>query len=349
MDNIKVVIWGFGAMGSGMADMLLKKQGVDIVGVCDRDPNKVGKSMYDVLDAVQGDRPEVMIKHDIEDVVTAGCADVALLCTDSYTKGAFDKIKWIAERGINVISTAEEMAYPRAQSPELSDEMHRIAKENDVTILGTGINPGLIMDLLAVVLTGACAEVEAVECERVNSLSPFGPTVMEEQGVGITPEEFDRRTADGSLAGHVGFAESIGMITDAIGWKLDGPISQSSEPIISSVYRETPYAKVEAGNVAGVNMLGHGMVDGERKINMIHPQQIEPELEGVNTGDYIRIKGVPNVDMAIKPEVPGGIGTIAMCVNMIPHVINARAGLKTMIDLPVPRAIMGDMRHMIDN
>ncbi len=139
------------------------------------------------------------------------------------------------------------------------------------------------------------------------------------------------------------------MITDAIGWSLDGPITQSSEPIISKVYRETPFAKVEAGNVAGVNMRGHGMVDGERKINMIHPQQIEPELEGVGTGDYIRIKGVPNVDMAIKPEVPGGIGTIAMCVNMIPHVINARAGLKTMIDLPVPRAIMGDMRKLIED
>ncbi len=349
MKNIKVMIWGFGAMGSGMADMLLKKQGVDIVGVCDRDPNKVGKSMYDVLGAVQGERPDVVIKDNIEDVVTPKCADVALLCTDSYTKGAFDKIKWIAERGINVISTAEEMAYPRAQSPELSDEMHRIAKENGVTILGTGINPGLIMDLLAVVLTGACAEVETIECERVNSLSPFGPTVMEEQGVGITPDEFEQKTKDGSLAGHVGFAESIRMITDAIGWSLDGPITQSSEPIISKVYRETPFAKVEAGNVAGVNMRGHGMVDGERKINMIHPQQIEPELEGVGTGDYIRIKGVPNVDMAIKPEVPGGIGTIAMCVNMIPHVINARAGLKTMIDLPVPRAIMGDMRKLIED
>lgn len=52
--------------------------------------------------------------------------------------------------------------------------------------------------------------------------------------------------------------------------------------------------------------------------------------------------------MAITPEVPGGIGTIAMCVNMIPHVINARPGLKTMIDLPVPRAIMGDMRDLIE-
>lgn len=348
MENIKVVIWGFGAMGSGMANMLLKKQGVDIVGVCDKDPNKIDKSMYEVLGVDRGERREVIIKGDEQEVFTEKCADIALLCTDSYVKGAFNKIKYIAEKKINVISTAEEMAYSKAQSPELSEEIDKIAKANGVSVLGTGINPGLIMDLLAVVLTGACEEVESVECERVNSLSPFGPTVMEEQGVGIESEDFNRRVEDGSLAGHVGFAESIRMITDAIGWKLDGPISQGCKPIISNVYRETPYAKVEAGNVAGVNMVGHGMVNGERKINMIHPQQIEPELEGVSTGDYIRIKGVPDINMAINPEIPGGIGTIAMCVNMIPHVINARAGLKTMLDLPVPRAIMGDMRDLIE-
>jgi 2,4-diaminopentanoate dehydrogenase len=52
--------------------------------------------------------------------------------------------------------------------------------------------------------------------------------------------------------------------------------------------------------------------------------------------------------MVIKPEVQGGLGTIAMCVNMIPQVINSVPGLKTMIDLPVPRAIMGDMRNRIN-
>ena len=95
-------------------------------------------------------------------------------------------------------------------------------------------------------------------------------------------------------------------------------------------------------------MTGQGYVDGEVKLDMIHPQQIEPEMEGTFTGDYINIKGTPEVNMAIKPEVEGGLGTIAMCVNMIPHVINASAGLKTMLDLPVPRAIMGDMRDFIE-
>jgi 4-hydroxy-tetrahydrodipicolinate reductase len=282
-----------------------------------------------------------------EDVIKPGAADVVLMCTDSFTKNAFDKIKFVLEQKINVISSAEEMAYPKAQEPELAEELNKIAKANGVTVLGTGINPGLMMDLLVVIFTGACEEVEHITARRVNSLSPFGPAVMEEQGIGITVDEFKNGVETGKLAGHVGFAESIGMISDAIGWKISD-FKQSMEPIVTQVDRKSPYGFAKAGDVAGVAMKGFGYVDGELKIEMDHPQQIEPQLAGVETGDYVIIKGTPNVNMANKPEIPGGIGTIAMCVNMIPHVINARPGLKTMIDLPVPRAIMGDMREMIE-
>lgn len=348
-ENVKVILWGFGAMGSGMAEVLLNKKGVEIVGVCDMHPKKVNKSMYDVLGVERGDRKEVIVSDNVEETIKEGAADIVLIATDSFVKGVFDKAKFCLERKINVITTAEEMAYPQAQEPELAAKLDKIARENGVTILGTGINPGLIMDLLVVALTGACIDVDYIKAERVNNLSPFGPAVMSEQGVGITEEEFNSRVKDGSLAGHVGFPESVNMISDALGWKLSGEVKQTMEPIVSKVYRKAPYAEVEAGNVAGCKMLGYGNVDGEEKIEMVHPQQVEPQLEGVDTGDYITIKGNPDIDMAIKPEIPGGIGTIAMCINMIPQVINAIPGLKTMLDLPVPRAIMGDMRDLIED
>jgi 4-hydroxy-tetrahydrodipicolinate reductase len=344
-ENVKVIIWGLGAMGSGMADMLLKKKGVEIVGAVGRGA-KIGKSMYDYISTERGNRPDVKIGA-FEDVITEKAADVVLLCTDSFTKNAFDKIKFILEKKINVISSAEQMAYPKAQEPELAEELNKIARANGVTVLGTGINPGLMMDLLVVIFTGACEEVEHITARRVNSLSPFGPAVMEEQGIGITVEEFNKGVETGKLAGHVGFAESIGMVADAIGWKLSD-FKQSMEPIVTDVDRKSPYGFAKAGDVAGCAMKGFGYVDGELKIEMDHPQQIEPQLGGTETGDYVIIKGTPNVNMANKPEIPGGIGTIAMCVNMIPHVINSRPGLKTMLDLPVPRAIMGDMREMIE-
>lgn len=345
MENVKVIIWGFGAMGSGMADMLLGKKGVDVVGVVDMG-KKVGTSIYDYLQTKRGEREDILIGS-AEDVIKEKSADVVLLCTDSFTKNAFDKIKFVLEKKINVISSAEEMSYPMAQQPELAKEIDRLAKENGVSVLGTGINPGLIMDLLVVVMTGCCQDIEHITSRRVNSLSPFGPTVMEEQGIGITVEEFNKGVETGHLSGHVGFHESIQMIADAIGWKLSGPIEQSMEPIVTDVDRKSPYGFAKAGDVAGCAMKGFGYVDGEMKIEMDHPQQIEPEQVGVTTGDYVIIKGTPSINMVNSPEVPGGIGTIAMCVNMIPQIINARPGLHTMIDLPVPRAILGDFRDRI--
>ena len=215
MENVKVAIWGFGAMGSGIAKVLLNKKGVDIVGVCDIHPARVGKSIFELLGVERGDRADVTVNPEIKEVVHDGNCDICVLATDSFTRKAFDKIKYIVSQKVNVVATAEEMSYPKAQEPELAAEMDRLAKENGVSILGTGINPGLMMDLLAVCLSGCMTDVEKVTCRRVNSLSPFGPAVMEEQGVGLTVEAFMKGVEDGTLAGHVGFAESVGMISEA--------------------------------------------------------------------------------------------------------------------------------------
>lgn len=345
-EPIRVAIWGLGAMGSGMAKMLLSKQGVEIVGVCDLHPDRVNRSLCDVLGVGRAGRRDVVIDGDIDRILAESGCEICLCATDSFVKNAFPKLKRVLESGVNVISTAEEMAFPAAQNPELAEALDAIAKEHGVSILGTGINPGLIMDLLVVAMTGCMTDVTHIEARRVNSLSPFGKAVMEEQGVGLTPDAFDAGVSSGKIAGHVGFSESIRMIADGIGWEVER-IEQQMQPIITGVDRQAPYGYAAAGNVAGVNMTGQGYVDGSVRIDMIHPQQIEPETEGTSTGDYITIKGSPEVNLSISPEVDGGLGTIAMCVNMIPHVLNASPGLKTMLDLPVPRAIMGDMRRFV--
>lgn len=346
MERIKVIIWGFGAMGRGMANMLLMKKGVEIVGICDVNPHIVGKSFLGLLD-VKSEHPHVYITNDIDALLTHQKADIVLLATDSFVKGAFDKIKKIVTHKMNVISTAEEMAYPIASEPALTKQIDHLAKAFGVTVLGTGINPGFIMDLLVVALTGTMVDVKLIEAKRINSLSPFGPTVMHEQGVGISLDEYHHRVAEGDLAGHVGFKESVTMIADALGVKLD-TFKQQMEPIVTNVDRKSAYGEAKKGHLAGISMTGQGLLNGNVFINMVHPQQIEPEMEGTQTGDHIHLEGTPNIHMSITPEIDGGIGTIAMCVNMIPHVINAKPGLKTMIDLPVPRAILGDMRDLLD-
>jgi 4-hydroxy-tetrahydrodipicolinate reductase len=271
--------------------------------------------------------------------------DCCVIATDSFVKDVFPKIKEAVTRGINVVTIAEEMSVASAQSPELALEMDRLAKEHKVSILGTGINPGLMMDLLAVCLSGAMTEVSHVRCERVNSLSPFGGTVMHEQGIGITVDQFDQGVQDGSLAGHVGFHESAAMISKALGLPYD-TLTQQMRPIITEVDRKSPHGFAAAGHIAGVNMSASATKDGKEVIELIHPQQIEPEQVGVDTGDYITLTGSPDINMAVKPEVNGGIGTIAMACNVLPFVVAARPGLLTMLDIPVPRCVMGDYRDI---
>ena len=162
MRNIRVAVWGFGAMGGGITRVLLQKTGVEITGVCDLHPNRVGKSIFSLLDLPRGDRADVIVSRDIDEVLPEKSADVCIVATDSFTKDVFPKLIKVLSRGVNAISTAEEMSFPAAKEPELTKELDRVAKEYGVTVLGTGINPGLMMDLLAICLSGCMTSVEKV-------------------------------------------------------------------------------------------------------------------------------------------------------------------------------------------
>lgn len=349
MDKIRVAIWGFGAMGSGIGRMIAGKKGIEISGVCDKWDRLVGQSVYDYLGIERGERPDVVITDDERDIVDRDRADVVILATDSFVHAQFDKLMFCIDRCLPVISTAEEMAWPWAQNRELADRIDRRARERGVAVLGTGINPGFVLDYLILALTGTCTDVRQIEASRINDLAPFGTAVMKEQGVGITTDAFKRRLAADDLAGHVGFPESIAMMAAGMDVDID-TVEQTKEPIVTSVDRTSPYGAAPKGHVAGIRQQGYAKTpDGEIFIRLDHPQQICPEAEGVSTGDYITVHAPDHdLNLSIVPETPGGIGTIAMIVNMIPQLLSAKPGLRTMLDLPVPRAILGDFAKQVN-
>ncbi|HMN13548.1 MAG TPA: 2,4-diaminopentanoate dehydrogenase [Bellilinea sp.] len=342
MNKIRVLLWGIGAMGSGMGRLILEKEGLEIVAAIDTRPEYVGKDLGEALKA--GKSLGVTVTDNPESVLDATKVDIVLIATTSWVKDQISDLRKIVNAGIDCISIAEEMADSYAQSPELSKELDALCKEKGVTVLGTGVNPGFVLDLLVIALTGGNHAVERIEASRVNDLSPYGPTVMQSQGVGTTPEQFTAGVADGSIVGHVGFPESVHMISDALGLGVDR-IEQSREPILSNVYRETPFVKVEAGMVAGCRHVCIGFRGDKEVVRLVHPQQIHPHLENQDTGDYINIYGKPEIHMSVKPEIAGGIATQGLAVNMIPHVVAATPGLKRMIDLPVPAALMGESAY----
>jgi len=334
----RVAVWGLGAMGGGICRAILDKPGLELVAAVDTHPEKVGRDVAEVVDL--GGRTGVVVWRNAGEALASGRPDVVILATASFVSEVLGDVLTAIESGAHVVSIAEEMADAYAQHAGLAERMHQAALSRGVCVLGTGINPGFVLDLLIICLSGVCIHVDKVVARRVNDLSPFGPTVMRTQGVGLHPEEFQAGLARGTIVGHVGFPESISLIARALGWRLDR-VEQRKEPIISTVRRQTRYVTVEPGQVAGCSHTASGYAGEEELIRLEHPQQVLPELAGVATGDYINVEGTPGIAMSIRPEIPGGLGTIAMAVNAVPLVMAAKPGLLTMIDLPLPRAIPG--------
>ncbi len=329
---IRVAVWGTGMMGQGLLGYLLDRPlDVDIVGVIDRHPDKHGLTVGEVT----GRACDIPVTADFESVL-ATRPDVVCILTASNLPEVESQVEAAVRAGSNVLCIAEKLAYPWASDPSWAERFDALAREHGVSILGTGVNPGFVLDALVVMWSSACLRIDRIVAQRVNDLSPFGPTVMLSQGVGTTVAQFEQGIADGSIVGHIGFPESIGLIARAVGWDID-EIVETREPIITSVERSTPHVHVAPGDVCGCRHIGRGYSRGELRIELIHPQQIHPHLEGVDTGDFIRIMGDPEVHMANVPELPGGKGTYASTGNYIPLIVGAPAGLLTVVDMPLPR------------
>lgn len=329
---IKVAVWGTGMMGQGLLGYVLDRPNqIELVGVIDRHPEKHGRTVGEVT----GRESDIVVTADFESVL-ATRPDVVCILTASNLSEIADQVEASVRAGANVIGIAETLAYPWASDPEWAERFDALAIEHGVSILGTGINPGFVLDALPIALSSVCLRIDRIEASRINDLSPFGPTVMESQGVGTTIEQFERGVADGSIVGHIGFPESINLIAHAFGWKIDR-IEETRAPIITSVARETPAVKVAPGDVCGCRHIGWGYSGDELKIELVHPQQIRPEAEGQETGDYIKIFGDPDIVMSNQPEIPGGKGTYASVGNYLPLMAGARPGIVTIVDMPLPR------------
>ena len=248
MKKFRVVQWGLGAMGSGMARLVLEKDGPRARrrhrhaarlrrqgpgrGPRRRPASRRHRDERPGLGPRQGEGRPRRHRHDLLD------------------EGAAPRPEEDPLGGDQLHFHRRRDGRPRGAEPGAGRRDRRPREEHGVSILGTGVNPGFVLDLLWSSLSGVCHTVERIEASRVNDLSPYGPTVMKTQGVGTTPEQFAAGVADGSIVGHVGFPESIQMISDALGLGVNR-IEQTREPIITKVYRETPHVKVAPGMVAG--------------------------------------------------------------------------------------------------
>ncbi len=341
MRKVKIALYGVGVVGSLIAKFLLEKEGVEIVSAIDIAKDKIGKDLGEILSL--GKKLGVTVSDDVEKAFSKANPDIVVHATSSYLKDTYSQIASIVKHGVNVVSTCEELSYPYVTEPKLAKQLDTLAKKHDATVLGTGINPGFLMDALVITLTAPCQKVERIEVVRVMNAGTRRLPFQRKIGAGLTVEEFKRKIEAKEITGHVGLEQSIAMIADALAWKLDKIIVEKVEPVIAEKPVGSKDIKVSIGKVAGLRQKAKGIMQKKEVIVLDFQAYIGAEEEY----DAITISGVPSIRQKIQPCVHGDLGTIAMIVNAIPKVINAPAGLVTMKGLPVPSATAEDMRKYI--
>ena len=340
-EKIRVVCYGVGAVGSRIAKLLLEKEGIEIVGVIDVAQDKIGKDLGEILDI--GKKLGVIISDDVDSVMRKACCDVVVHATGSYLKDVYPQIAPIAKYGVNVVSTCEELSYPYLSEPELAKKLEALGVRYAMSFLGTGINPGFLMDTLVITLTGVCQKISKIKVERVMNAATRRIPFQKKVGAGLTLAEFKHKMDTKQITGHVGLEQSIAMVAAALKWQLDKIQVDQVEPVIAENEVRSETIIVRKGQVAGLKQTARGIVQRKDAITL----DFQAYIGAKDEYEAITIDGVPPIHQKILPCVHGDHATVAMIVNSIPKVMNAPPGLLTMKDLPVPSAAIEDMRKYV--
>ncbi len=335
MRRLNVISYGVGVIGSLTARFILdeKRNHLNLVGAYDIDPSKVGKDLGEVIGL--GRSVGVKVSNDLQRVLTDD-VDVAIHTTTSFFEGAYPQLESILSHGVDVVSSCEELSYPYVVDKRLSAKIDSVAKEHGASVLGTGINPGFLMDALPIMLTAPCKSVRRIMITRRMNAAKRRVPFQRKVGAGMTMEEFQTAIRDHRISGHVGLHQSVAMLADAVGWKLDRIEVGKVVPVVAETATSEGYVKIPKGRVAGVSQSAEGLVGGKPLIGLNFMAYLGSEEEY----DQVEIDGTPPVNCKISPCVHGDQGTVAMLVNMIPKVASSPPGLHTMKDMVVPSAFL---------
>lgn len=326
---IHVIQLGAGALGRQVLQFLVNREGINVCGVVDLDPELIGRDIGSLTDSsqagidVSASLQEALKKCDEK-------PDVAVITTVSSIEKLLPQVEQASEAGLHIVSTCEELIFPWKQHPEAAEKIDAICRNHGVACLGTGVNPGFLMDYLPAVFTSVAQHVESIQVERVQDASVRRVPFQQKIGAGLTHEEFENKKQDGSLR-HVGLPESVDLIAHAMNWKLDEN-TETLEPVLAAGDISSGYKQIKKGAPSGVEQIGSGFTDGREVIRLRFRAAVGEE----RSYDRITIKGIPNITTEIDGGLNGDTATCAITVNAIRSVIGCKPGLKTMLDVPVP-------------
>lgn len=322
--TLKYIQLGLGPIGRKIVAFASERAGLTLAAAIDVAVAMAGRDAGEIA----GIGPMgVSVTADAEVALSKTDAEIAVVSTVSSAAGVEEQIRLCLDHGLNVVSSSEELAFPWEEHPNIAARIDRLARAAGLTVLATGVNPGLLMDTLPITLTGVCRRVDAIHIVRDQDASQRRLPFQQKIGAGLTVSAFGKLASEKRIR-HVGFFQSIQMIAKNLGWRLDRT-EDTVSPMVADRPLESPHIKVAAGQVSGIRQTGRGFMGKKAVITLT----LTACLGHPSPKDAIRIEGDPPLYSEIAGGVNGDIATCAMVVNAIPRVVQAAAGLKTMPEI----------------
>ena len=328
-EPIRVIQYGLGAIGRAAARLALRRPGLQLVGAVDRDPKLAGKDVGEVLGLGRAlgitvtDKPVVLFAQTQ--------ADAVIHCTTSSFVEAYEQLTEIVRAGLHCVTSCEEALFPYYRHKVLAGKLDGLCIQKSAAVVGTGVNPGLVMDTLALLLTMACQRIEAVRVLRVVDAGTRREALQRKVGASLSEAQFTALNEQRKV-GHIGLAESLIFLADGLGWTLD-ELNESVAPVLAEKTIKTEFLTVQKGAVAGVRQFARGVRGGKEVLTL----ELQMFVGAPNPRDLIEIVGEPPLRLVIENGVPGDMATPAILVNTLPRLVECRPGLHTMRTLGLPR------------
>ena len=325
MKPTPVIHFGLGPIGQAIGRTIADEPRLISVGAVDIDPHLQQHKLHEICDA---ELPELPIAGSLADVKAPEGA-VVLQATVSKLSQAREQLIEAIARGYNVVSTCEELVWPWDDHAELAHDLDKAAQKAGVTLLGVGINPGMVMDALPVLIARITSGIDAVYVARYVDVLERRIPLQEKMGLGKDPAWVQEQLDRGQI-GHVGLKSSLQMMAAGLGWSLD-VISVESRPIVGAESMDSGVGWIEPGQCIGICQKAMGYIAGVPRITL--ELVMEDGVEGGSRDETI-IDGDQALHMHLT-GVHGDKATAALIVNQALHVQKMPPGLQTMLSAPL--------------
>jgi hypothetical protein len=330
--QVPVIVMGLGYIGQQIARAAAASDELELIGAIDSHPKLVGKKLGGLL---ENPALRLPISADLKSALASrkgrGDGVILLHATGSHLPQVMGQLMEAIRHGVSVVSTCEELAFPFLNYPREADELALAAERAGVSIVGTGVNPGFVLDRLVATCGQVCGPVRRVDAYRVVDARTRREALQRKIGAGMTEEAFDE-LAEQDQIGHVGLMESAALCALGLGIDCDD-FEVGIVPVIAEEDIVGAAFPVKAGRVAGMSQTAIGLSDGKERVRL----ELTIAVGMDDPGDRIVIDADPRIELEIKGGVAGDEATANVVINAAPRLTAAEPGLLTVLELPSGR------------